>query len=140
MINLAQWQQLRRVDHAHLGAVNLRTQSHSADAPNLKDFDADVDAYGRAHNNFDRVSSLGRIIQRAKRETIRNQEMPSRYLQAISQLYQAAEGAMNTICSADYGLARRTDLFSLSDGLPLSPREVQVNVIYLAPVGRAPNA
>ena len=139
MINLAQWQQIRRVDHAHLGIVNPRTQAHSADAPDLKDFDADVDAYGRAHNNFDRVSSLGRIMQRAKHATLQNREMPSRYMEAISQLYHAAEGELNNICPSDYGPARRTDLFSLSDGLQMNPRRVQVNVIYLTPAGSTPN-
>ena len=138
MITLDAWKTLRRVDHVNLGATAPRVRAQAPGVPPLDGFDADVRDYPGATNDFDRVTILGRIVQRAQTDYVRVQNAPPRYLEAVMPLYNDAQGHLNQICGGGHQAARTQDLVALAAGTPLAPRVVRVNALFLAAVGAAP--
>jgi hypothetical protein len=56
MMSLAQWKNIRRVDHVDLGLFQARFRAQAPGTAHMNMFDADVDEYSRANNNFDKVT------------------------------------------------------------------------------------
>lgn len=140
MLTLAQWKDVRRVDHADLGLTHPRIQAQAPGVPALDGFDADVTACAAATNDFDRVGALGRIVARARTGylDVPAAAMPQRYAAAAVQIYDAARADLSAICLPAYQVARTKDIVDLANAAALAPKAVQINVFYLAPVGAAP--
>lgn len=138
-MTVAQWMNARRVDHATLLGFHPRVRGQAAGAPNLKVFDADVAAFAAADNDFDRVSALERIIRQARVHlNVPANNALRRYTAAINALYQSASLELGQICGAAYQPSRNIDLAALAAHNALAPRNLSLNVFYLAPVGAAP--
>lgn len=139
MMSLAQWTTTRRVDHVNLGVAHPRVRGQSQGLTNLKVFDADVAAFAAATNNFDRVSILGRIIQQARAYLgLPANTVAQRYVQAVNTLYQSASVDFNRLTGAAYQALRNADLAALATGRALAPKNITLNIYYLAPQGAAP--
>jgi hypothetical protein len=138
MMTLNQWKNTRRVDHVALGPFNPRVQAMAPGVPHLDAFDADVGNYIFANNNFDRVTLLGRIMVRARGNYLNVPAVPQQYQAAVLALYNVTQADLNLICQPMYQMQRTVDLTALVAGHALVPRNIALNIFYLAPVGAAP--
>ncbi len=140
MLTLGQWKETRRVDHVDLGIAAVRFRGASVALTDLKIYDADVAAYPSAANDFDRVTVLGRILEQTRSYLgLPAGTVPQRYARAVDALRNAASQDLNRICGTRYQPLRTADLMQMARRGALSPKTIAINVLYLAPVGAAPN-
>ncbi len=110
MFTLAQWKNVRRVDHITLPGFSVRRGFYWAhprvrgveNRPDLKIYDPWVEAFNMANNDIDKISQLGLIIEAAalilsQRDT---DGYKDRYYEVINTLQNHALAGVNKICGA----------------------------------------
>ena len=144
MWTLERWKEARRVDHVTLNVLGFKFQPRFRDPdgrPNLKVFDAFVNAFWPANNNFDKVTALGEMIAATSRYIAGFVALPApggqdnRYLTPVQDLQGEANDELNLICTAAGAVQRNADIVAMANNQVIAQKVVLVNVMYLAAVG-----
>jgi hypothetical protein len=140
MLSLAQWRQIRSVDHLRLPIIPpLRIRAQDPNVQDLQVFDAEILAYHSANNNFDRASILGRMLyQLTTLLKTPSAQLPKRYAAALDTLRSNVKTDLNQICGPTFQVQRNQDILAAGNGAALAPKTVTVNVYYLHPMGAPP--
>lgn len=140
MFTLAQWQNTRRVDHVNIPVINLHPRFRARQQgqhPDLKMFDPLVQSYAAAATELDRIIVLGDVLDLTAAFLGSTPAPANRYLQAVQALQASALQDL-TVKLHGNANAVQTDIVSAANGRALSPKHIQINVYYLAPMGANP--
>jgi len=141
VFTLAQWKNVRRVDHISLPGFSVRRGFYWAhprvrgieNRPNLKIYDPWVEAFNMAQNNIDKISNLGLIIEAAalilsQRDT---DGYKDRYYNVINTLQNHALAEVNIICGA--GNQQAMENYITNQSRPA--KRIYINVIIVTKHG-----
>jgi hypothetical protein len=138
VLNLAQWKEVRRVDHITIPVLKLHPRYRDLGAQSLKGFDTLVQDYANAPNKIVKLMILGDIIAMADTYVTNNPTAPARYTNAVTTLVTSATQDLRDVINAD-PTAVIQDLIRVVNAQPIAHRWVNINVFYLDRVGANPN-
>ena len=140
MYTLAQWKNVRRVDHLTLPGYSFRRGLYwahpryrdPANRPDLKWLDTWVTQFNGANNDFDRMKILANIIG-ATVPFVAARAPGDRYGLAANALHNQAILDMNAIS----GVAHQQGMEDWINNIARPARTIDINPIILTPVGGA---